>query len=36
MENNPDAGYSRIVVEFVAVANEYCKYAEYASSGALI
>jgi hypothetical protein len=31
MENNQDPVYSRHVVEFVAVANEYCKYAEHAS-----
>lgn len=30
MENNTDPVYSRNVVEFVAVANEYCKYAEHA------
>jgi hypothetical protein len=31
MDNNSDPVYSRHIVEFVAVANEYCKYAEYAS-----
>ncbi len=31
MDNNSDPVYSRHVVEFVAVANEYCKYAEHAS-----
>ena len=31
MDNNNDPVYSRHVVEFVAVANEYCKYAEHAS-----
>jgi hypothetical protein len=31
MESNPDPVYSRNVVEFVAVANEFCKYAEHAS-----
>jgi hypothetical protein len=30
MDNNTDPVYSRNVVEFVAVANEYCKYAEHA------
>lgn len=30
MENNQDKVYSRHVVEFVTVANEYCKYAEHA------
>jgi hypothetical protein len=30
MENESDPVYSRNVVEFVAVANEYCKYAEHA------
>lgn len=30
MEKNTDPVYSRNVVEFVAVANEYCKYAEHA------
>jgi hypothetical protein len=30
MDNNTDPVYSRHVVEFVAVANEYCKYAEHA------
>ncbi len=30
MDNNSDPVYSRHVVEFVAVANEYCKYAEHA------
>jgi hypothetical protein len=31
MESNQDPVYSRNVVEFVAVANEFCKYAEHAS-----
>jgi len=31
MINNSDPVYSRHVVEFVAVANEYCRYAEHAS-----
>ena len=31
MHNNSDPVYERHVVEFVAVANEYCKYAEHAS-----
>jgi hypothetical protein len=31
METNTEPVYSRHVVEFVAVANEYCKYAEHAS-----
>jgi hypothetical protein len=31
MDKNPDIVYSRHVVEFVAVANEYCKYSEHAS-----
>ena len=31
MDSNSDPVYSRIVVEFVAVANEYCKYAVHAS-----
>jgi hypothetical protein len=31
MDNNTDPVYSRHVVEFVAVANEYCRYAEHAS-----
>ena len=31
MEENTDPAYSRNVIEFVAVANEYCKYAEHAS-----
>jgi len=30
MDKNTDPAYSRNVVEFVAVANEYCKYAEHA------
>lgn len=30
MNKRTDPVYSRNVVEFVAVANEYCKYAEYA------
>jgi hypothetical protein len=32
MESQSEPVYSRHVVEFVAVANEYCKYAEHASS----
>ena len=31
METNSEPVYSRNVIEFVAVANEYCKYAEHAS-----
>jgi hypothetical protein len=31
MDTNPDPVYSRNVVEFVAVANEFCKYTEHAS-----
>jgi hypothetical protein len=31
MDNNSDPLYSRNVVDFVAVANEFCKYAEHAS-----
>lgn len=31
MDKNQDPVYSHNVVEFVAVANEYCKYAEHAS-----
>ncbi|HUX56087.1 MAG TPA: DUF5063 domain-containing protein [Bacteroidales bacterium] len=31
MDNNSDPVYSRNVIEFVAVANEFCKYAEHAS-----
>lgn len=31
METNPERVYSRNVIEFVAVANEFCKYAERAS-----
>jgi hypothetical protein len=31
MDKNSDPVYSRNVVEFVAVANEFCKYAEHAS-----
>jgi hypothetical protein len=31
MEENTDPVYSRNVIEFVAVANEFCKYAERAS-----
>ena len=31
MENNSEPVYARHVVEFVAVANEYCKYAEHTS-----
>src|SRR4030042_1953159 len=30
MDKKTDPVYSRNVVEFVAVANEYCKYAEHA------
>lgn len=30
MENKQDPVYSRNVIEFVAVANEFCKYAEHA------
>jgi hypothetical protein len=30
MDNNSDPVYSHNVIEFVAVANEYCKYAEHA------
>lgn len=30
MENNQEGVYSRHVVEFVTVANEYCKYSEHA------
>jgi hypothetical protein len=30
MDKNTDPVYSRNVIEFVAVANEYCKYAEHA------
>jgi hypothetical protein len=30
MENNTEPVYSRNVIEFVAVANEFCKYAEHA------
>ena len=30
MDSSPDPVYSRNVVEFVAVANEFCKYAEHA------
>jgi hypothetical protein len=30
MDNNSEPVFSRNVVEFVAVANEYCKYAEHA------
>ena len=32
MDANSDPVYSRNVVEFVAVANEFCKYAEHAST----
>jgi hypothetical protein len=32
MNSNSDPVYSKNVVEFVAVANEFCKYAEHASS----
>jgi hypothetical protein len=31
MEENTEPVYSRNVIEFVAVANEFCKYAEHAS-----
>jgi hypothetical protein len=31
MDTNSDTVYSRHVVEFVAVANEFCKYAQHAS-----
>jgi hypothetical protein len=31
MEENTDPVYSRNIIEFVAVANEFCKYAEHAS-----
>jgi Domain of unknown function (DUF5063) len=31
MDTNPDPVYSRNVIEFVAVANEFCKYTEHAS-----
>ena len=31
MDNNSDPVYSRHIVEFVTVANEFCKYAEHAS-----
>jgi hypothetical protein len=31
MDSNSDPVYSRSVIEFVAVANEYCKYAERAT-----
>jgi hypothetical protein len=31
METNTEPVYSRNVIEFVAVANEFCKYAEHAS-----
>ena len=31
MDTSSDPVYSRNVIEFVAVANEYCKYAEHAS-----
>lgn len=31
MRNKTDPVYSRNIVEFVAVANEYCKYADHAS-----
>lgn len=31
MNNNSDPVYSRNIVEFVAVANEFCKYAEHAA-----
>lgn len=32
MDNNTDPVYSRNVIEFVAVANEFCKYSERASA----
>src|SRR5665647_1995986 len=31
MDTNSDPVYSRNVIEFVAVANEFCKYIEHAS-----
>ena len=31
MEKGSDQAYSRNVIEFVAVANEFCKYAEHAN-----
>ena len=31
MDSNSDPVYSRNVIEFVAIANEFCKYAEHAS-----
>jgi hypothetical protein len=31
MDTNPEPVYSRNVIEFVAVANEFCKYTEHAS-----
>jgi hypothetical protein len=31
MDTNPDPVYSRNIIEFVAVANEFCKYTEHAS-----
>jgi hypothetical protein len=31
MDTSSDSAYSRNVIEFVAVANEFCKYAEHAS-----
>jgi hypothetical protein len=31
MDSNSDPAYSRNVIEFVAVANEFCKYTEHAS-----
>jgi len=31
MDNSQDPVYSRSVVEFVAISNEYCKYAEHAA-----
>ena len=31
MDSNPDPVYGRNIVEFVAVANEFCKYAEHTS-----
>lgn len=31
MAGKPDKVYSRSIIEFVAVANEFCKYAEHAS-----
>jgi hypothetical protein len=31
MDTNPEPVYSRNVIEFVAIANEFCKYTEHAS-----